>query len=303
MPEQPLPPEERSTTTPSSPRTAGSDWATARGDKWGAELPRMEATLEPVNEPLIHALDLQAPCRIADIGCGGGGVALEILRRAPAGSVVHGFDISPALIELARQRAAPGERMIAFETADMSKVAPPEGPYDRLVSRFGIMFFDDAPNAFANLVRWLAPGGRFAFAVWGPVADNPWMTSVRDATAEVVNVPAADPEAPGAFRYAEVDKLFTLLERVGFGELDARSWRGELAIGGGLAVAEATRFALASFASFSELLAEAGDEALGRARQSLAARFSRHEHDGTVRMAASVHIVTGMRPGTRRSVT
>jgi trans-aconitate methyltransferase len=39
----------------------------------------MEAMLTPVDEPLIRALNLDAPCRIADIGCGGG-TTLEILR-------------------------------------------------------------------------------------------------------------------------------------------------------------------------------------------------------------------------------
>jgi trans-aconitate methyltransferase len=153
--------------------SAASDWATARGEKWRTQLVGMEATLTPVDEPLIRALHLDVPCRIADIGCGGGGTTLEILRRAPVGSVVHGFDISPALIELALARKPSDERAIAFETADMATATAPEKPYDRLVSRFGIMFFDDPTAAFGNLVRWLAPVGRFAFAAWGPLAANP----------------------------------------------------------------------------------------------------------------------------------
>jgi SAM-dependent methyltransferase len=276
---------------------AGSDWVAARGEKWRAQLSGMEAMLTPVDEALIHALQLGAPCRIADIGCGGGGTALSILRQAPAGSVVHGFDISPAVIELARQRALPDERAIAFDTADVATATPPGAPYDRLVSRFGIMFFDDALAAFTNLAGWLVPGGRFAFAVWGPLADNPWMRVVREVVAEVVDVPLVDPEAPGPFRYADADKLLSVLERAGFGELDTFCFRGALPIGGGLQAAEAANFALASFATFGELLAEAGDEALNQARQSLTVRFSRHQQDGAVRMDACVHIVTGARPG------
>ena len=53
------------------------------------------------------------------------------------------------------------------KTADMATATATDGPYDRLASRFSVMFFDDPPAAFANLVRWLVPGGRFAFAVWG----------------------------------------------------------------------------------------------------------------------------------------
>ena len=165
--------------------------------------------LVPIDEPLLRALELDAPLRIAEVGCGGGGTAIEFLRRAPAGSVVHGFDISPSLIEVARGRTRSDERAIAFEVADMARRRR-RRPYDRLVSRFGVMFFDEPPAAFANLVRWLVPGGRFAFAVWGAPSENPWMTSVRDVVARIVDMPPPDPEAPGPFRYADSDKLLAL---------------------------------------------------------------------------------------------
>ena len=275
-----------------------SEWSAARGEKWRAHITGTEAMLAPIDEPLIQALHLGAPCRIADVGCGGGPTALEVLRRAPAGSVVHGFDISPALIELARRRA-PETNAVAFERADMGSAPAPKTPYDRLMSRFGVMFFNDAPAAFMNLARWLAPGGRFAFAVWGPPADNAWMTIARDAVAGVVDVPRTDPDAPGPYRYSDADKLLALLARAGFGGLEVRDWRGALPLGGGLPATEAAQFALASFSSFAELLATAGDDARERAQQALTARLSQHLVDGAVRMGARVHIVSGARSGSR----
>lgn len=272
-----------------------SDWGASRGEKWRAQLSGMESTLLPVDEPLLRALQLDSPLRIAEVGCGGGGTAIEFLRRAPAGSVVHGFDISPSLIERARGRTRPDERALDFVVADMSSAAPAE-PYDRLVSRFGVMFFDEPPAAFANLVRWLVPGGRFAFAVWGPPSENPWMTSVRDVVARIIDMPRPDLEAPGPFRYADAGRLLALLERAGFAGLDVREWRGALPIGGELPPAEAAHFALSSFSSFGELLARAGDEASSEARRSLTARFSHHQVDGAVRMDACVRIFTGARP-------
>jgi len=260
---------------------AATDWTAARGEKWRAQLAGMEAMLAPVDEPLIRALNIDAPCKIADIGCGGG-TTLAILCRAPAGSVVHGFDLSAALIDLARGRKQSDERAIAFEIADMATALAPEEPYDRLVSRFGIMFFDDPPAAFANLVRWLAPGGRFAFAVWGRLAENPWMTSVRQVVAEIIDLPPSDPEAPGPFRYAEADKLLIQLDRAGYGELDVSDWRGLLPIGGGLPAAEAANFALASFSSFGELLAEAGNDVGDHPAALLRQNRCQHRLRGTI---------------------
>lgn len=283
--------EPRSNTT----SAASSEWAATRGEKWRDSLSGIEPMLAPVDLPLIEALRLDAPYRIADIGCGGGGTTLRIARSAPAGSVVHGFDISPALVEAARGRLVSGEHSVAFDVVDVSAAPAPERPFDRLTSRFGVMFFDDPPAAFARLRPWVAPGGRLAFAVWGRPNDNPWMTVVRDTAAEVVDVPPPDPEAPGPFRYAEVDKLLALLRGAGFDDTSANEWRGALPIGGAMSAGQAAAFALTSFGSFADLLAAAGDEATARVRQSLTARFARHEKEGAVWLEASVYIVVGSR--------
>jgi len=145
------------------------DWAAARSDKWRRHLAELEVMLAPIDEPLITALALNAQVRIADVGCGSGATTMEVLRRAPAGSVAHGLDLSPALIEVARGRHRAHNSSIAFEVADMEMMGPPQPAYDRLLSRLGVMFFNDPSAAFANLRRWLVPGGRFAFAVWGPL--------------------------------------------------------------------------------------------------------------------------------------
>jgi SAM-dependent methyltransferase len=248
----------------------------------------MESTLQPVDAPLVDALALDAPLRIADVACGGGGTTLAIHRRAPAGSVVHGFDLSPALVEAARARAS----SVVFDIANIAEDAPAQ-PYDRLASRFGVMFFPDPPRAFANLTRWLAPGGRFAFAVWGALDDNPWMTTVRDTVAEVVDVPPVESDAPGPFRYGDVAVLVALLEHAGFVDVHARDWTGALPMGGHRSAADAAAAAISSLSTFAELLSD--DAALQAARTSLTARFVAHERDGAVWMDAGVHIVTGSR--------
>lgn len=282
---------------PASPAhtVSAEDWAHERGQKWCDQLDVMEATLDPVDAPLIEALQLDGPLRIAEIGCGGGGTTLKILRSAPAGSSVHGVDISPALVERARTRAAAETGDIVLHIADAQSAAAPAGPYDRLVSRFGIMFFDDPEAAFSNLSSWLAPGGRIAFAVWGPPPQNPWMTSLREAVVQVMDVPEPEPDAPGPFRYAGGDKLLGLLKGAGLRDLDARDWRGKIPLGGGVTPEAAVDFAFSAF-SLGDLLAEAGEAVSAAVRQTLTQRYAEHEEDGGVHMDACVHIVTGVRP-------
>jgi SAM-dependent methyltransferase len=261
-------------------------WSATRGDKWRAHLAGMTA------------LALDAPYRIAEIGCGGGGTALQIVDRAPAGSVVHGFDIAPGLVAMASSRVPPDARDLVFTVADMAKTAP-ERPYDRLVSRLGIMFFDEPAAAFANLARWLVPGGRFAFAAWDKLAENPWLATVREVVAQLVDVAPPEPNVPGPFRYSDVEVLRGLLAGAGFSAIDVQPWRGALTIGGGLPPAQAARFALAAFSTFADLLAAAGDAALAEAQRALTARFDEHVDDKVVKLNAAVHIVTGTIPSSR----
>nr|NIP54804.1 class I SAM-dependent methyltransferase [Phycisphaerae bacterium]NIU11119.1 class I SAM-dependent methyltransferase [Phycisphaerae bacterium]NIW41702.1 methyltransferase domain-containing protein [candidate division Zixibacteria bacterium]NIX01209.1 methyltransferase domain-containing protein [Phycisphaerae bacterium] len=178
---------------------SSEQWAGERGNKWCSKLAGMEAMLAPLNAPLIDALKLDKSYRIAEVGCGGGGTAVEIHSAAPEGSTVHGYDINSDLIEAARGRISAGNESIAFEVADMESTLPLARPYDRLVSRFGTLFFSDEHAGFTNLAKWLAPGGRFAFAVWGPAAENPWITTGREVVSSIIDLPQPEPDSPGPF--------------------------------------------------------------------------------------------------------
>ncbi len=279
---------------PATPLSA-AEWSSARGDKWNQHRVGMEATIAPVDEPLIQALDLAAPCRIADIGCGGGATTMKISRRAPAGSTVHGFDISQTMVAGAQARIPPGEFSVAFHVADVAQAPAPAQPYERLASRFGIMFFDDPPAAFANLAHWLMPGGRFAFAVWGDPAQNPCMTAVGEVLADFLTLPKPDRAAPGPFRYADPEKFCSLLDQAGFSEMEVRDWRGTLPTGGGLPAAEAAHFVLSAFGSYGDQLKQAGDTVFDEAHQALTARYSRHMQDGIVQLDAYIHVICGNR--------
>lgn len=274
--------------TPDEPRY---DWRGWRGDKWLVHRRAMEAMLRPVDESLLDALALAGPCRVGDIGCGGGDTTRMLLRRAPRGTEVHGFDLHPGLVEAARANA--GEA--AFHVRNVEQEPIPEEGFDRLLSRFGVMFFQNPSVAFGRLRRWLIPGGRLAFAVWGPPQDNAWMTIVRDAVGSVVALPEPVLDGPGPFRYGRSLELVQQLRLDGFQRVEQRDWQGMLDIGGGMDAAAAARFAVASFSSFAQLLERAGASATEHAREELQARLVGHQRDGVVSMPARVWIVTAHR--------
>lgn len=275
-----------------------TDWSGERGLKWRANLGAMEAMLAPVDAPLLRALQVDTPAAVADVGCGGGDTARRLAEDAPAGSRVDGFDISAELIEAANhRRRAQNSSRLSYQVADVA-VTLADAPYDRLTSRFGVMFFEDPPAAFANLTRWLKPDGRFAFAVWGALADNPWIREVYETVAQLIELPPPLPDTPGPFRYADPMAFVSLLETAGFAGLKAEAWRGELAVGGGVAAQDAARFALGSFGVAQPLQSQ--PTLLARAEQTLTTRYQACQREGVVRAFASVHIVSGGLPDATR---
>jgi SAM-dependent methyltransferase len=88
---------------------------------------------------------------------------------------------------------------------------------DLIVSRFGVMFFGDPVAAFANLRTGLAPGGRVRFACWRPIQENPWLQVPLHAVYEhAPRLPKPDPEEPGPFSFADVDRVTPILTSAGF---------------------------------------------------------------------------------------
>jgi SAM-dependent methyltransferase len=90
-----------------------------------------------------------------------------------------------------------------------------DNSFDVVVSRLGVMFFPDPVAAFREMLRVLRPNGRLAFAVWGKSDVNPFCYLVTRVMEQHVKSPAADPDAPNAFRFAEPGKLINVMKQAG----------------------------------------------------------------------------------------
>jgi SAM-dependent methyltransferase len=104
---------------------------------------------------------------LVDLGCGMGGLALEALRRGAAR--VRGIDLSPASIEVARQRAREGgfgERS-TFEVGDASAV--PVEPHDAVVLDKALCCYPDPEGLMARA----APSARLLLAFSVPASGGP----------------------------------------------------------------------------------------------------------------------------------
>jgi ubiquinone/menaquinone biosynthesis C-methylase UbiE len=129
--------------------------------------------------------------KVLDVGCGCGETTLDLARWVGDAGLALGVDISALLLaealKLARESAISNVR---FEEADAQTYSFPEGGFDVVFSRFGIMFFENPAAAFRNLRSALKRGGRIAFVCWPEPRENLFVTIPLTAAAEHIALPA-----------------------------------------------------------------------------------------------------------------
>ena len=139
-------------------------WA-REGAQWVAEADRYDAMLESFGAAVLASASLSPGERVADVGCGNGAVTIDAARRVGPNGRALGIDISTPMLDLARRRAMEaGVGNVEFIEADAQVHPFGGGSLDAIVSRFGVMFFDDPEAAFANFASALRPRGRITFA-------------------------------------------------------------------------------------------------------------------------------------------
>ena len=150
-------------------RTAAAAWATLTSD---APVGRIRTTVRAGRDRMRATLlswlgdDLHGK-RLLDAGCGTGALAVEAARR---GAQVVAIDLSPTLVNLARERIPQDvAHLVEFHSGDM--LDPALGHFDHVVAMDSIIHYqtDDAVNALAQLADRTSGSIVFTFAPRTPL--------------------------------------------------------------------------------------------------------------------------------------
>jgi len=107
----------------------------------------------------VNGITRKSNCSVLEIACGAGA-----LSRMIAFSSYHGLDISPAAIEIARQKSATISLPVSsappsYEAADFHEWPLPEQAFDVAVCIDAISSIRDQAIAMQKIARSLRPGG------------------------------------------------------------------------------------------------------------------------------------------------
>ena len=212
-------------------------WASGSGTQWIVREALMDALLSGVLTRILHHADLQQGEHVLDIGCGTGASCLSAAGLVGPSGHVTGVDIAAQLLDRARIRAADaGLPNIALQLADAQIHAFAPASVDVIISRFGVMFFEDPVAAFANMAHALKPGGRMVFAAWAPAVQVPWFSiPVGAAIARLGKPAASDPNAPGPMAFQDPDHVTKMMEAAGLANVRSLSETVDLTPEGPLA--------------------------------------------------------------------
>ena len=194
-------------------------WNGPAGQAWVQAQPLLDGMFAPFAARLCDALPAGAAQTVLDVGCGTGAVSLAMAARLGPGSHCLGLDISAAMIDSARQRARDSGLNVDFIVADAQRHAFAPAGIDRIVSRFGVMFFDDPVRAFTGLRQATRSDGVLHALAWRSAADNPFMTTAERAAAPLLALPARAPDAPGQFAFADSARVARILADAGWRDI------------------------------------------------------------------------------------
>ena len=208
-------------------------WNDAGGESWVDGQEQLDLQLAPFGALAIEAAAVQPGEAVLDLGCGCGATTAELAALAGASGRVVGLDVSAPMLGRARERVTglPVELLLG----DAATYALVPGSFDVLFSRFGVMFFDDPPAAFAHLRGVLKPRGRVSMVVWQSLSANPWVTVPVAAVADIVEPPELGSAGePGPFSLSDPDGVATMLRGAGFADLELHGHELQVTVGGGL---------------------------------------------------------------------
>ena len=131
---------------------------------WAFFAPLQALTTRSASRLVKHA-GVRAGQEVLDVACGTGVVAITAAR---IGARVRGLDLTPELLERAKENARIAGAEIEFREGDAEALPYKDATFDVVLSQFGHMFAPRPEVVVAEMLRVLKPGGTIAFSTWPP---------------------------------------------------------------------------------------------------------------------------------------
>jgi SAM-dependent methyltransferase len=258
-------------------------WNGPSGHAWVESQELLDHVLRPFEALLVEAVTRSGARQVLDVGCGTGSTTLAIARTLGEAGRCTGVDISEPMLALARTRAERAQLPATFIRADAQTYSFEPASVETVVSRFGVMFFEDPVRAFANLRHASAAGAALRMIAWRSAAENPFSTTAERAAAPLLpDLPPRKTDGPGQFAFANRQRIETILDDSGWTGIDIRPIDVECSMPEADLIRYVTRLGPVGLA-----LQDASDATCARVVEALRTAFEPFVHGAEVRFMAA----------------
>ena len=270
--------------------TGASEWTGRVGGTWVREWERTDRSFGSLTAHLLDPAAIGDITSALDIGCGAGEVAITLAARNPAAEIT-GLDISQDLLSVARERGSTFGNL-TFREGDAARWKPDDNSNapDFLISRHGVMFFDEPIAAFAHLKTIAAKRARLRFSCFRERAENHWVSLLQSVTP--ASSPPSDPYAPGPFAFGEAARLRDILTAAGWRDVMLEPYDYAMIAGEGEGALDEAVAYFQRIGPAAGAIADLAGAARDRAIDALRAMLADHLSQGRVALPASAWIVT-----------
>ena len=250
----------------------------AAAQAWNAWGPLLRQWLGESTEAMLDMAGISRGARVLDVAAGAGDQTLLAAERVGPGGHVLATDISPAILELAAQNARDaGLANVETKVLDGESLDVPEGSFDAVISRVGLIYFPDQQAALRSMKRALRPGGRVAAIVYSTPDRNAFFSVPVSIIRSRANLPPPLPGQPGPFSLGAPGVLEEAFRKAGFRDVKSRTIAAPLKMS---SAAECVRFERESFGALHQMLSSLDERAKSAAWEEIAEKLRNYEHDG-----------------------
>lgn len=194
------------------------------GAAWRYWTPFLERWYGDVTRQMLDLARIEPDQHVLDIAAGAGEPAVSAAQRVGPGGHVLATDISEGIIELARQVARErGLKQVETRAMDGEKLDLPDGTFDAVLCRLGLMYMPHPASALREWRRALKPGGHVAVAVFSSPDRNAWGAVPASIIRRRAQLPPPVPGQPGPFSLGDPGVLEGVFNEAGFADLEIRA--------------------------------------------------------------------------------
>ena len=191
-------------------------WNKGIGQKWVKEDKSLNERFAILTKEFFSRANINKNEKVLDIGCGGGITSFEASKLVGKDGYVLGADISEILLDLAKKNYSNIENL-EFKYCDVQNYKFKKNIFSKVISRFGVMFFENPIVAFRNIYNSIQDGGSLHFVCWTNVLENEFFTAAANIIIKHLNKEFPQvTRAPGPFAFSEKKYVKQILNASGF---------------------------------------------------------------------------------------